>query len=87
MLYFNPMQKTFGRRRERRPILKCSGHILSSLLLIIKSLSAIGATEGNKYNTLLDIYEPGVTVAVIDRSFWGAEGCDCSPCEKNCRVN
>ena len=42
---------------------------LEQLVAFNKKFIEYWGYEGNKYNTLLDIYEPGVTVAVIDQVF------------------
>ena len=33
--------------------------------------------KGNKYDVLLDLYEPGITVDVLDQSIWGFKGQNC----------
>jgi carboxypeptidase Taq len=42
---------------------------LEKLVEVTKRFIGYWGYEGNKYNTLLDMYEPGVTVEVLDRVF------------------
>ncbi|WP_445506020.1 carboxypeptidase M32 [Niallia sp. 03190] len=42
---------------------------LEKLVAITKKFIGYWGYEGNKYNTLLDMYEPGITVEILDKVF------------------
>ena len=66
LLFFSQKPKVYGKKQERRSDFAMLSPYLEKLVEMTKRFITYWGYKENKYNVLLDMYEPGITVEVLD---------------------
>ena len=69
MSFYYHKLKVFGRKQREKADFELFRPYLEKIVDMNKRFIDYWGYKGNKYNTLLDLYEPGMTVEVLDQVF------------------